>query len=130
MAKTPVISDELVSLLQEKATNSPCTYKISAVAFDRKGEILGHVTNSHSKNWNVLDKCGVGRAGTAEHAERRLLQRYRDLVKTIVICRIGRSGEIRPISPCKTCLKVASKYGAKIISIMPEEDKVSDKTRS
>ena len=100
MSKNHAVSDAVMTLLQEKAANSPCTYRISAVAFDKKGEILGHVTNSHSKNWNVLEKCGVGRAGTSEHAERRLLQRYRDLVKTIVICRIGRSGEIRPINPC------------------------------
>ena len=85
-------------------------------------EEVGHVTNSHSKNWNVLDKCGKGRQGTAQHAERRLLARYGELVKTIVICRIGRSGELRPINPCKTCLKAAAKYGAKIISVLPGQD--------
>lgn len=126
MSKNHAVSDAVMTLLQEKAANSPCTYRISAVAFDKKGEILGHVTNSHSKNWNVLEKCGVGRAGTSEHAERRLLQRYRDLVKTIVICRIGRSGEIRPINPCKACLKVASKYGAKIVSVMPDSEQHQD----
>jgi len=106
-------------LLKEKASHSPCTYKISAVGFDAKGDILGHVTNSHSKNWNVLEKAKVGRAGTAVHAERRILRQYKDLVKTIVICRVGRSGNIRPIDPCPVCQKVASKYGAKIISLMP-----------
>ena len=106
-------------LLKEKASHSPCTYKISAVGFDAKGDILGHVTNSHSKNWNVLEKEKVGRAGTAIHAERRILQQYKDLVKTIVICRVGRSGDVRPIDPCPVCQKVASKYGAKIISLMP-----------
>lgn len=106
-------------LLREKASHSPCTYKLSAIAFDAKGDILGHVTNSHSRNWNVLEKAHIGRAGTAVHAERRLLQQYRDLVKTIVICRVGRSGEIRPIDPCPVCQKVAAKYGAKIISLMP-----------
>ena len=119
MAKTPNISPALVDLLQEKATHSPCTYKISAICFDKKGNVLGHATNSHSKNWNVLDKCGEGREGTTRHAERVLLERYRDLVKTIVICRIGRSGNLRPINPCKTCIKAAAKYGAKIISVMP-----------
>lgn len=122
MAKTPNISPALVDFLQEKASHSPCTYKISAIAFDAKGDVLGHVTNSHSKNWNVLDKCGKGRQGTAQHAERRLLARYGELVKTIVICRIGRSGELRPINPCKTCLKAAAKYGAKIISVLPGQD--------
>ena len=62
----------LEQLLKEKASHSPCTYRISAVAFDRKGDILGHVTNSHSLNWNILEKQEVGRAGTALHAENSL----------------------------------------------------------
>lgn len=107
------------SLLKEKATHSPCTYKISAIAFDAKGDILGHVTNSHSKNWNVLEKEKAGRAGTATHSERRLIARYGQLIKTIVICRVGRSGEVRPIDPCPACQKAAAKYGIKIVSLMP-----------
>lgn len=106
-------------LLKEKASHSPCTYRISGIAFDAKGEILGHVSNSHSRNWNILDKQEIGRAGTASHAERRLFARYGQLVKTIVICRVGRSGKIRPIDPCPACQKVAAKYGAKIVSLMP-----------
>ena len=106
-------------LLKEKASHSPCTSKVSAIAFDAKGDILGHVTNSHSKNWNVLEKEKVGRAGTAEHSERRLMQRYSSLIKTIVICRVGRSGNLRPIDPCPACQRVAAKYGIKIVSLMP-----------
>jgi len=115
----PCVDPATLNLLKEKASHSPCTYRISAIAFDKHGDVLGHSTNSHSKNWNVIDRCGVGREGTARHAERVLLERYRNLVKTIIICRIGRSGELRPIDPCKTCLKAAAKYGAKIISVMP-----------
>lgn len=109
----------VTSLLCEKANHSPCTYRISAIAFDAKGDILGHATNSHSVNWNVLDNADTGRPGTGTHAERVLLRRYRDLVKTILICRVGRSGDILPIDPCPVCRKVAAKYGAKIISICP-----------
>lgn len=119
MGKKAKISLAVEELLKEKASHSPCTYKVSAIGLDSKGDILGHVTNSHSKNWNVLEKENVGRAGTAEHAERRILARYKDLVKTIIICRVGRSGELRPIDPCPACQKVANKYGAKIISVMP-----------
>lgn len=106
-------------LLKEKASHSPCTYKISGIAFDAKGDILGHVTNSHSKGWNILEKQEVGRPGTACHAERRLIQQYSQLIKTIVICRVGRSGELRPIDPCPACQKAAAKYGIKIVSLMP-----------
>lgn len=109
----------MLELLKEKATHSPCSYRVAAIAFDKKGNVLGHATNSHSKNWNVLDKCGVGREGTGVHAERQLFMRYRDLVKTIIICRVGRAGAILPIDPCSVCRKVAAKYGAKIISVMP-----------
>ena len=118
MAKRDSIDPCTLELLREKATHSPCTYKISAIAFDKKGDVLGHTTNSHSKNWNVLDKCGVGREGTAQHSERILLARYKNLIKTIVICRIGRGGDFLPIDPCPICQKVAAKYGAKIISVM------------
>ena len=117
--KKAYVPPAIEKLLKEKAAHSPCTYKISALAFDSKGDILGHVTNSHSKNWDILEKEKVGRAGTALHAERRLIQRYGQLIKTIVICRVGRSGSIRPIDPCPACQKVASKYGIKIISMMP-----------
>lgn len=113
------VNPTLENILREKAANSPCTYKISAIAFDKKGDVLGHATNSHSKNWNVLDKDSAGRPGTGIHAERKLLERYRGLVKTILICRIGRGGDLRPIEPCETCSKVARKYGVKIMTISP-----------
>lgn len=109
----PAIED----LLKEKASHSPCTYKVSAVAFDKKGDILGHCTNNHSK-WDVLD-YGEGRAGTARHAERILASRYKGNIKTIVICRLGRSGNVLPLDPCPACQKVADKLGIKIMSLMP-----------
>lgn len=115
------ISYAMKALLKEKAMHSPCTYKISAIALDAKGDVLGHVTNSHS--WNVLEKESIGRAGTADHAEARLLKQYRQLVKTIIICRVGRGGDLRPIDPCPVCQKIAAKYGAKIVSVMNGEER-------
>ena len=93
-AKKADVPKAIEELLKEKASHSPCTYKVSAIAFDAKGDILGHVTNSHSK-------------------------RYSSLIKTIVICRVGRSGNLRPIDPCPACQRVAAKYGIKIVSLMP-----------
>lgn len=118
----------LMHLLREKASHSPCTYKVSAIAFDRKGNVLGHTTNKHSK-WDVLD-YGEGRAGTARHSERILIERYSQNIKTILICRVGRSGEILPIDPCPACQKAASKYGIKIISVYPGEAKKKDGNRT
>lgn len=111
------ISYSIMNLLKEKATHSKCTYKVSAIAFDKKGNVLGHVTNKHA-DWDVIEKeNGIGRAGTAKHAERMLMQRYQGVVKTIIICRVGHSGELRPITPCVACQKVADKLGVKIVSI-------------
>jgi len=116
MAKLPNITPVVISLLKEKASHSDCTYKVSAIAFDKKGNVLGHMVNKHA-DWDVVEKNGVGRAGTAKHAERLLMQRYQGVVKTIIIARVGHSGELRPISPCKACKKVADKLGVKIISV-------------
>lgn len=114
-----VINPKTISILTEKASNSPCTYRVSAIAFDHKGDILGHATNNHSKNWNVLEKCKVGRPGTGTHAERKLMARYGENIKTILICRVGNDGDILPIDPCDVCRKVADKLGIKIVSVMP-----------
>ena len=116
MAKKAKISNALEELLKEKANCSPCTYRISGIAFSKKGNILGSCTNSHSK-WQVLDKSPIGRAGTAEHCEKRLIARFGHRIHTIIICRIGRSGELRPIDPCKSCAKLAAKYGITIKTI-------------
>ena len=106
----------IANLLKEKATHSSCTYKVAAIAFDKKGDVLGHTTNKHS-DWDVVAKTGEGRAGTAKHGERLLLQRYKGNVKTILICRVGHSGKLRPIDPCPICQKVADKMGVKILSL-------------
>lgn len=106
----------IANLLKEKAKHSSCTYKVAAIAFDKKGDVLGHTTNKHS-DWDVVAKTGEGRAGTAKHSERLLCQRYKGNVKTILIARVGHSGELRPIDPCPACKKVADKLGVKIISL-------------
>jgi len=116
MANIPNISNTLIEFLKRKAIHSDCSYKVSAVCFDKKGNVLGSVTNKHS-SWDVVRKTGIGRAGTAKHAERLLISKYGKNIKTIVIARVGQSGELRSIDSCPTCRKVAKKYGIKIISV-------------
>ena len=116
MAKNPNISPTLITFLKKKAIRSDCSYKISAICFDKKGNILGHVTNKHS-DWDVVKKTNAGRAGTAKHAERLLISKFGKNIKTIVIARVGHSGELRNIDPCPICQKVAKKYGIKILSV-------------
>lgn len=113
-----IVNDIIHRTLKQKARKSCCTYRISAVAFDRKGDILGYVTNRHSI-WNVVERDGVGRIGTGIHAERRLMAQYGKNISSIVICRIGHSGDILPIDPCPVCKKAAEKLGIKIYSVCP-----------
>lgn len=113
-----------VELLRRRASTSECTYRVSAVAFDAKGDILGHSRNVHSK-WDVLANNGEGRPGTAIHAERQLMARYGQNCRTIFIARVGRSGNLLPISPCKACQKVADKLGVKIVSVGANGGKIN-----
>ena len=113
-------SHSILKTLEKKACQSDCTYRISAIAFDAKGDVLGTAVNTHSA-WDVIKKDGVGREGTARHAERLLMGRYAENIKTILICRVGHSGKLRPIDLCPVCAKAARKLGIRI-STVAEED--------
>jgi hypothetical protein len=39
-------------------------------------------------------------------------------VKTIIIARVGRAGDVRPLSPCFACSEKARELGIKIVSVM------------
>jgi cytidine deaminase len=90
-----------------KAMQSPSKYKISAIGLDHRGKVLGSTFNSLRFN----------RYGGGLHAEMRLIQRYRNNVKTIILCRVGRSGNILPIQPCERCAKVLTKKNITVITV-------------
>lgn len=106
----PVIKN----LLRQKAKQSISSYRISAIALDKKGDILGKAINRISKfrSENTAEFRGV-------HAERTLIERYGKAIKTIIIMRIGLGGEIRPIDPCRVCKSIADKMRIKIVSVCP-----------
>lgn len=112
------LNPTLLKHAKDKAYHSPSKFKISAIAFDAKGDILGSTTNSYNSdlNWDL----NLKRKGTGKHAERILIARYGKLIKTILICRISSTGKFLPIDPCATCKKVADKYGIKIVSVPSE----------
>jgi len=97
----------LREMLVKKANQSLCTFRVSAIAFNKKGEAIG----------TSYCKFRMAGKGKGIHAEESLIKRYSSNIKTIFICRIGRSGDILPIDPCPKCQKLAEKYGIKIISI-------------
>lgn len=109
-----MLNFSLIKKLKDKAEQTRTCYRVSAIAFNKKGEILGSATNSFK-----MDGRPAGR-GSGIHAERRLMARYGNNIKSIIICRIGWGGDMLPIKPCDVCQKVADKIGIKIISITKE----------
>ena len=100
----------IVKRLGKKAAQSKSKYRISAMGFDKRGEFIAQA-------FNGLPQDGVIGPGSGRHAEAILMTKYGDLLKTIVISRIGHSGEWRPIKPCQNCKKMADKLGVKLITI-------------
>ena len=102
---------ELINRAKKKASQSPSKYKISAIGLDFKGNIVGSAFNSLRFN------C----YGGGIHAEMALLSRYGSHIKTIILCRVGRTGLVLPIHPCEKCQKILDKMGVKVVTITPDQ---------
>ena len=101
------IKTELKKIAMTKANKSVCRYKISAIGFNFKGELIGTATN----------KPRFERVGGSIHAEMNLMSRYGTRIKKIVICRVSPSGELLPIHPCKTCKRKMDELGINCYTI-------------
>ena len=100
--------DDLRRLAIRKAQKSICTYKVSAVGLNKRGEVIGKTFNSP---W--LDK----RRGSS-HAEMALMKRYyKKGLTSIILVRVNNDGELLPIDPCAVCAKKAQDLGIKIKTI-------------
>ena len=91
----------------KKAEQSQCHYRVSAVGFNKRGEMVGSACNL----------ARFSRQGGGKHAEAVLISKYRSSLKTILICRINKSGELLPIEPCDNCSALAAKYGIEIKTV-------------
>jgi cytidine deaminase len=91
----------------KKAQQSLCRYRISALGLNRKGEIIG----------SSINKTRFDHKGGGLHAESNLISKYGNQLKTIIICRVGLSGNILPIHPCVNCSSLADKFDIKIKTI-------------
>ena len=115
MRKRPRLSKNgfgiLTHLLKKKAAQSASKYRISAMAFDSRGEFLGQAFNGLP-----MDEMDI-KEGSGVHAEARLMRRYGKIAKTIVISRIGHKGDWRPIQPCQKCQQLADKLGIRLTTI-------------
>jgi cytidine deaminase len=101
----------MMTRLQKKATQSKCRYRVSAMALNKKGELIAFATN----------KPRFSKYHGSIHAEMALMARYGTEIHTIIITRVGRSGKVQPIHPCDKCSEVAKSLGIKIRTV--EADK-------
>lgn len=90
----------------KKAKKSDCQHKVSAVGLDKHGRVVAFSQNKHRFN----------KTGGSIHAEMWLMSNHRN-IKTIIICRVGKAGDLLPIDPCKACSEKAKDLGIKIKSI-------------
>jgi cytidine deaminase len=101
----------LIPRLKEKmSVYRGSSYRIVAVAFSKKGNMIGISMNG----WRELETT---RMGTGKHAEASLIKKYGKKVDTIYVMRFGRSADILPVHPCKCCKNMAKKAGVKIVPL-------------
>lgn len=108
------IDPTLFMRLRKKARTAPSQYRISCVALDKKGDVIGYTTNKFRKD-NIQQLFGSGM-----HSEMLCMAKYFPMgAKTLIIMRVGNAGDVLPIDPCEQCQKMADKLGVKILSVMP-----------
>jgi tRNA(Arg) A34 adenosine deaminase TadA len=100
------MNDAILKLAKSKALQSRCRYKVAAIGFNRKGDV---VTTAVNKPLFASHHGG-------QHAEMEVLRKKKG-VTSIVICRVNKSGDLLPIDPCSKCFGVCNKLGIKIYSL-------------
>lgn len=100
--------NELKLLAKKKAQQSECTFRVSAIGLNKRGEIVGSAINRYK--YKERDRGQI-------HAEISLIHNYGKKISTIIICRVGNSGNILPIHPCDKCKKVADAMNIKIETV-------------
>ena len=98
---------DMIEIAKKKAGKSTVNFKISAIGFDRKGNYLGSACNCRR-----FDHYGGGL-----HAEMALLHKFGPRIKSMLICRVGKSGNLLPIDPCHRCQRVLDKLKIKVKTI-------------
>ena len=99
--------NQITKLAIKKAQQSNCRYKISALGFNRKGDLIGTAINMNR----------LAKKGCSIHAEIALIKKHGRSIHTIIICRTNRAGTLLAIHPCNTCMYMAGRYGITIKTI-------------
>lgn len=115
MSTRRIFSDDipspLLNRMKAKCAAGPSQYHLSVAAFDKKGDLLGVVSNSFRRDLIPPLKY------SGAHAEMRALHRWGPKIKTMLLMRIGNGGDILPIDCCPKCAAVIRKMGIKVLSI-------------
>ena len=101
------LNQTIIEKAKNKALQSHCRYRISALGFSHKNDLIDYTTNHH--RWEGK--------GKGMHAEMILMKRNPSALKSIIICRVNRKGDLMPIDPCKMCLEKANELNIKIYTI-------------
>jgi cytidine deaminase len=96
----------------KKALQSTCRFRVSCLAFNDKGDLIGSFFNQH----RICSK------GQSIHAEIAAIWKLGRKIKTLVLCRVNKKGKLLPIHPCSSCAKMTERFGIDIKTI--EKDKV------
>lgn len=97
-----------------KPKNDNMKYRIAALAFTKSGNYI-------DIRYNGFREGLSNRKGAGLHAEQDLIHRYGNIIDTIYILRVGKSGDYLPIHPCETCSSIAKKRGIKIVCLHEEK---------
>ena len=100
---------DIIDIATKKASQSPCKAKVSAIGLNKHGKVISTACN-HPR----FSKYGGG-----VHAEIKALARGGDKIRSIIIYRVGKLGDILPIECCPACRKVLDKKGINVYSIKP-----------
>lgn len=93
--------------LIRKAMKSWCEFKIAAIGLSARGETLAIACN----------RPRFLRQGGGVHAEMAVMLSAPRNLRTIVIVRVNKKGELLPVKPCKACARKARDRGVKILTI-------------
>lgn len=100
---------KLQERIRSRAKNtSGVRYRVIAIGLDKNGKFIG-ITSNRPRITGVRDW----------HAEEILLHNSPPNLKTILIARVGKTGDFLPIEPCKHCTKLGNKYNV-IIKTLEE----------
>lgn len=99
------MDNAILARAMRKASSSSCRYKVAAVGFDKRGNLLGILTSVPH----------LHKAGGSIHAEVRAIQALNGL-KTITLVRVtgASNNALKPIHPCPNCQDYAKRHNVTI----------------